>query len=342
MPNRTIEYYSSDGDSRNITTVINTTEDLRFKESFIVSGGVINANDIYANYDLKILGDLNANNVTILGNLYVSGRICVNKLVCSNNVTCEGSIEANEIIVDELIFCENIVSSSLLAHAVMVKESVDVTGTINIKGTLYAADGIIGEGNLEVENAISLHYIDFSGEVDGNIYDLSSEPDVEIEDQHDNKEVELTIGEKARSIIKELQCLEEDEFVEKVKELGRELPNLQVTDFLIDRVIELTYKSKIDNLTDYLIAFWAMKEFPTEVQEYETIKPVLTDMIKAVDSKCTELPFISKDPEDIAYSLYVINRYRKHFSDKYESLADTIFSRIGIRYKTVIQLLNRE
>ena len=118
MNNEVIKFSSKESTNHNVVDAINTDKDITFKESYIVVGELLKGRNIYANYDLRIMGDIEADSITVLGNLYVSGDIRAKKLSCSKKVICEGDIDSDEIIIDDSVFSNNIACSSIIASEI--------------------------------------------------------------------------------------------------------------------------------------------------------------------------------------------------------------------------------
>ena len=110
---------------------------------------------------------------------------------------------------------------------------------------------------------------------------------------------------------------------------------------LASKVIEYTYNPQIKDLYDFLILFWARKTFPEEVKLYETIKLATDTMFNDAVGKIDTLSFNPKTVDDVVTSLYIVISYKESLPISYEYLLDTIFAKIGPRYQTVLQLLNK-
>ena len=345
MNKDTIKYYSASESNKNVADAIVTDKNITFMESYMVYGQLLAAKEIYANYDLHIFGDLRADTITVLGKLYVSGDISANTIVCSNSVYCEGEIKAQEVVVDEFIFARSVICSSLKAQDVIVQGYLDVQDNIDVHGNLISGDGIMGNGTLMAENVIAINYFDFSGDIKGNVVDLSDDmlgqrtKDIQVSDQKNDKDS----IEKAAAILKnslnEIRDLEEDDYVQKIIEAGQILPNMKVSGDLIEYVDSLGYKNKIDNLYDYLILVWASCEFPPELKLYDTVEPIFSVLLEDANRRIDQLVFEPENLEQVIKALYVASNYNKSIPLPLDTLYDKLLMTIGPRYKTVLQLL---
>lgn len=348
MNNEGINYSSNASTSHNVVDAIITYKDITFKESYIVVGELLKARNVFANYDLRIMGNLEADSVTVLGNLYVSGEIKTQKLSCSKKVTCDGEIESEEIIIDDSIYASNIYCNSITAADIFVRESIDVKEKVAVEGNVLAGDGILGYGHLLAENIIATNYFDFTGDIEGNVFDLSEQHDSKeghdvtnnIEDLSFDSLVD-TFAEIVRSQVISWQQAEEDEFLEKIMLLNKKIPDFTIAAKLASKVVEYTYQTKINNLNDFLVLFWARNSFPEEVKQYDTIKLALDTLYIDAEKRIDTLSFNPKTVDEVVISLYIVVLFKHSLPVPYESLLDTIFSKIGPRYQTVLQLINK-
>ena len=134
---------------------------------------------------------------------------------------------------------------------------------------------------------------------------------------------------------------EEDEFLKRIDDLSNRIPDYTMVSNLASKVIEYTYNPQIKDLYDFLILFWARKTFPEEVKLYETIKLATDTMFNDAVGKIDTLSFNPKTVDDVVTSLYIVISYKESLPISYEYLLDTIFAKIGPRYQTVLQLLNK-
>lgn len=349
MNNEVITFSSNESTDHNVVDAVNTDKDITFKESYIVVGELLKGRNIYANYDLRIMGDIEADSITVLGNLYVSGDIRARKLSCSKKVICEGDIDSDEIIIDDSVFSNNIACSSITASEIIVRESVDAKEKVDVEGNVLAGDGILGYGKLSAENIIATNYFDFSGDVTGKVFDLSeddeSDEDNEVDDVGEEDipfdEIVDVFAYEVRNQVLAWHKEEEDEFLKRIDDLSNRIPDYTMVSNLASKVIEYTYNPQIKDLYDFLILFWARKTFPEEVKLYETIKLATDTMFNDAVVKIDTLSFNPKTVDDVVTSLYIVISYKESLPISYEYLLDTIFAKIGPRYQTVLQLLNK-
>ena len=116
----------------NITEAIQCDKQLVFNESYTVVGSKLKALSIYASYDLTVIGDVEADNIEVRGNLLVTGNIKAGTVSCLKSITCSGDIDAEKISGDEIV-ADNINCHSLSCSGnVIVRSVIDVREFIKV------------------------------------------------------------------------------------------------------------------------------------------------------------------------------------------------------------------
>lgn len=104
---------------------------------------------------------------------------------------------------------------------------------------------------------------------------------------------------------------------------------------VVDTVISLSYERQIDNFKDYLLVLCAKNIFPDGMVKYETLQPVIEEMLNEATYRIDKMDYRAKSIEELAGSLFILNKYWEQLPISMEEGADKIFSSIGIRYSTV-------
>lgn len=125
-----------------------------------------------------------------------------------------------------------------------------------------------------------------------------------------------------------------------VKDIGQRIPDMTNTSSLINRICELTYKNKIENLLNLLLIVWAKNTFPETIKKYDTIDLVFSTLYEDALSRVNRMPFHADNLEDVSIALYIAEKYKDDLPLPFEVAADKILSEIGLRYSTAEQLLD--
>lgn len=113
-----------------LITNINSSEDVTFKASYIVSS------------DLRCTGKITALfNLIVYGNVYAEEIDVKGRFVCMGSCTVSGTI-----VVQDDIWCEDIKANSIMCHSRIVSQSID-------------ADSIIADGNIIVGKTLAVEEI---------------------------------------------------------------------------------------------------------------------------------------------------------------------------------------
>lgn len=135
--------------------------------------------------------------------------------------------------------------------------------------------------------------------------------------------------------IDEWSEFEEEEFIVEIRKVAESMYDLQMIDRVVDTVIALSYEHQIVNFKDYLFALCAKNTFPEGMDKYETLQPVIEDMLNDATYRIDKMEYKAANIQEFAVSLLVLNKYRDQLQISVEEAADKIFSSIGIRYSTV-------
>ena len=99
MSNKLLQFNSGDHvlGGKNITEAISSEGDIVFNESYIVIGDLLEAVHIHATYDLRVLGDIKAEQITVNGSLFVDGDIESDSLLCRGEFICTGVVRVANV-----------------------------------------------------------------------------------------------------------------------------------------------------------------------------------------------------------------------------------------------------
>lgn len=349
-------YYSDENSERGIMDSMNTKDDVTFDDSYIISGE-LTANNVYATYDLFVIGDLTAKKIEIHGSLFVNGNITSDTLSCSGNLNCDGEIKAKEVFVNGFTYATAITGNAITASQdVVIRDTIDAND-IQVDGALIACDGILGEGKMFADYAIGNNFVEFCGEKQGCVYDLSKdlsekynageENGTYVEEPQelvkycdgDKNDINIDVYEQLDKELNEICALEEDEFLKELKNINDKLPNIDITESLVSRIIGLSYLNKVTNLRDLLWILMAKLEFPDAIQKYDTIDCVLSQLYEEALTYASDLEYQADNVEDIAVSLLIVEKHSSDMPLPTDVIEDRIFSSIGLKYSTVIRLL---
>ena len=351
MSNKLLQFNSGDHvlGGKNITEAISSDGDIVFNESYIVIGDLLEAVHIHATYDLRVLGDIKAEQITVNGSLFVDGDIESDSLLCRGEFICTGVVRVANVELSSYSVAASMFGEELRAAGdVFVRTTIDTNTLLEVNGLLVAGEGIMGDGKFKAKAAVANEYYEFLGESDSSVFEISAmnfavradepgrddNPSLDV----DNMGIEIAVkifNKEFTKSIKEWSSKEECEFINSLRSTIANLPDLHSVDEIIDSIIELSYEREISNFRDYLNILYARHVFPDELARYETLAPVLTGMFDAVTFKIDVMEFKTKDIVDFARSIYILSKYHSELPISFEEGADKIFSSIGLRYSTV-------
>ncbi len=339
-----IQYETSDilvGDT-NITEAVETSDDLFFSETYVVTGSKLCAGKIYANYDLIIIGDLEAEAVEVNGELVVNGNLKAEKVRC-HKLVCTGRTWVGDMQCDEDVLTKFLTGNTVQVQgSVMVEDALVVADECFVDGNIMAGEGISGSGSLHADGVVVGDYFDLDGNVEANVYEIATMFEAVSSNIIDSDNMN---GRNFDKLLKKLlddfwiTVIQKDEDT-IIEELSKCAKNQRVSFeelcYLFGEISRISYMDDIANLRDYILVKYAESTFPESLLTYETIEHVFTDMLREVDF--TELDYSAENLLQFTFSLKIVTTI---FRDELEEFADKIFSSIGLRYSFVQKLFER-
>lgn len=336
---------------QNITEAPCTDGDIIFNESYIVVGDHLEAHKIYATYDLTVHGNLSAEEVIVNGALFVTGDIDATTLTCRGKFICSGEVRVKELTVDNFSVADSIASDSIeAANDLFIRTTVDTNKALHSTGLVVAAEGIMGAGDFSAKAAIANEYFEFDGDPSSKVFEISSmsflgnsapqeqpgQTDAPVSsDDLDLGDIILLFKDAFEASSTEWAELDEDEMINYLFSIANSLPDMGSIKRIIDRIVEISYLTKITNLQDYLYIVWANEIFPDALLKYETLEGVFGPLFEDAKQNLQSLEFSSSSIKGLSDSLYVLSVYHRKLAIDFDDCADKIFSSIGLRYVTV-------
>lgn len=331
---------------KNVVEAVITDGDIVFNESYVVVGESLEARNIHATYDLDVLTDMVSETISVNGNLFVKGNIEANEIICRGSFCCTGEVRVNKCNFGTHAMIGSVISKEVYAAGdLFIKTTIDTGSSLEADGLVVAGEGIMGDGSFQAKAAIANEYFEFSGKNKSKVLEVSEmeftkafisedgiDPHVDTMDIEDVIKVFNKVFDKS---IDEWSKYEEEEFIGKVRKVAESMCDLQMIDRVVDTVIALSYERKINNFKDYLFVLCAKNTFPEGMTKYGTLRPVIEDMLNEATHQIDKMDYRAENIQDLAVSLFILNKYYEQIPVGIEEAADKIFSSIGIRYLTI-------
>jgi hypothetical protein len=350
MHEELVQYNSGDHviGNKNVAEAVTIDGDIVFNESYVVIGEFLKARNIHATYDLDVMTDIVAEIISINGNLFVKGDIEADELICRGVFYCTGEIRVNKCNLGSRAMIGSVIGGELYAGGdLFIETTIDTDSSLEAEGLVVAGEGIMGDGLFKAKAAIANEYFEFSGKSKSKVFEISEMEFTEASasQNYGSSDVELAILDMEGAIkafntvfensIREWTQFEEEEFIAEIRKVSDSMCDLHMIDRVVDTVISLSYERQIDNFRDYLLILCAKNTFPEGLIQYETLQPVIEDMLNEATYRLDRMEYKAKNIEELAISLFVLNKYCEQLPISLEEGADKIFSSIGIRYLTV-------
>ena len=336
-----IQYETSDilvGDT-NIAEAIETDEDLLFSESYVVAGEKLKAGTIHANYNLVIIGDIEADSIEVNGELVVNGNIKARNVICLKLI-CTGKANINMLQCNEDVLAKLVTGDSIQVQgSILATDTIFIDNECSVERNIVAGEGISGSGSLHAGSTVVGDYFDFEGIIESNVYEIATMFETVHYENKDNNDKEFSERiEKLLSEFYDTVMPEEEDFIlgaiYKCSKIQR--VSFEELHYLFCEIDRISYLSEITNLRDYLLVKYTEIVLPNSIRDYETIEHVYSNMIVGVDYD--ELAYSADDLLQFAYSLKIVTTTFKYKEDIF---AEKIFSSIGLKYNFVKKQFER-
>lgn len=348
MHDKLIQFNSGDHvlGNKNVAEAVITEGDIVFNESYVVIGKSLEARNIHATYDLDVMTNIVAETISVNGNLFVKGDIEVDKIICRGTFYCTGEVRVNKCNLWSHAMIGSLIGKEVYASGdLFIQTTIDTDSSLEADGLVVAGEGIMGDGSFRAKAAIANEYFEFSGKNKSKVFEISEMEFTEATTPEGNGSVDLETLDIESAIdifnkvlnksIDEWSEFEEEEFIVEIRKVAESMYDLQMIDRVVDTVIALSYEHQIVNFKDYLFALCAKNTFPEGMDKYETLQPVIEDMLNDATYRIDKMEYKAANIQEFAVSLLVLNKYRDQLQISVEEAADKIFSSIGIRYSTV-------
>ena len=357
LDNRNGSLIQYDGENHNIAgkNVIEAFEGsdtVIFNETYFVIGTHTEALKIQAMYDLTIIGDLTVQECVVNGSLTIIGEARISSLSCYNSLICRGDLYADKIYVGGDMIVESAVCDELVCDgSVTVHTTININQSVKVAKTIFACEGIMGEGSFSALNGIANEYFEFDGDIEGKIFELDT--DTTICDTVPTKKAVCDSAEAAIAIasqkisdeIRSYSDLSESELIEHLRALAsaenRDMKHLPVLEGLFKKLTELSYQTRIETVEDYLLVLSAQNLLPQEIYSYESIEHVGSLLLPNAKKDLDSLSFDVTSLKQLARVLKMAVQFEEDFDEDWDLLMDKIFESIGLRYSTVSSIIAR-
>lgn len=331
---------------KNIAEASRGDQKLIYNESYTVIGNKLAAPSVFACYDLTVIGDLEAEEIEVRGNLCVIGNIKASRISCLKSLICSGRIDADELISND-ITANNITCKKVsCTGSIIVSDTIDSGESLYVENNVMAGAGIIGGGQFSAQNAVATEFFEFDGDVEGKVVEMdtdSSFGEARVERVAKELNLDETIAHLREIAAMELHnagVVDEIRLLAYLQELSAKDVSL-FTDwgYLTAYLVELSYLDRISNLRDYLYIIMAKKILPKEITGYETLEHVFGQLLEDAKKRLQHLPFHADNVTEFAYSLRIVDSCERDLGLDKEEILDSIFQSVGIKYKTVKSFL---
>lgn len=349
-----IQYDGESGSiaGKNIIEAFEGNDSVIFNESYIIIGEHTEALKIHAMYDLTIMGDVTAQECVVNGSLTVIGNARIKNITCQNGFICKGDLHSEKVYVGEDLIADSVVCDELICDGnAAIQTTANINQVAQIAKTIVACEGIMGAGKFTAQNTIANEYFEFDGHYEGKILELETDETIcdtvpQNSDSYDTVEDVIALANKKLteeygkcSSLDEKQLIDHLRFLSGIED--KELKALPIVEPLFSKLADLSYKSRIETIEEYLTVLVAKELLPDEVFSYESIEHIGRLYLSKAHDEINNLIFEPTTIEQFAQVLSMAVKFEEELSDDWEIMMDMIFESVGLKYSTVSSMIRR-
>ena len=323
-----IQYDGESGSiaGKNIIEAFEGNDSVIFNESYIIIGEHTEALKIHAMYDLTIMGDVTAQECVVNGSLTVIGNARIKNITCQNGFICKGDLYSEKVYVGGDLIADSVVCDELICDGnAAIQTTANINQAAQIAKTIVACEGIMGAGKFKAQNAIANEYFEFDGDYEGKILELETDETIcdtvpQNSDSYDTVEDVIALANK---------------------KLTEEYGKCSSLEPLFSKLADLSYKSRIETIEEYLTVLVAKELLPDEVFSYESIEHIGRLYLSKAHDEISNLIFEPTTIEQFSRVLSMAVKFEEELSDDWEIMMDMIFESVGLKYSTVSSMIRR-
>lgn len=337
---------------KNIIESFEGNDSVIFNESYVIIGEHTEALKIHAMYDLTIMGDVTAQECVVNGSLTVIGNARIKNITCHNGFICKGDLYSERVYVGGDLLADSVVCDELICDGnAAIQTTANINQVAQIAKTIIACEGIMGAGKFTAQNAIANEYFEFDGDYEGKILELETDEticDTVPQNSVSYNTVEDIIALANKKLTEEyIKCssLDEEELIDRLRSLSsienKELKSLAIVEPLFSQLADLSYKSRIETIEEYLTVLAAKELLPDELFSYESVEHIGKLYLSKAHDEVGDLIFEPTSIEQFAKVLLMAVKFEKELSGEWEIIMDMIFESVGLKYATVSSMIRR-
>lgn len=349
-----IQYDGENGGiaGKNIIEAFEGNDSVIFNETYIIIGEHTEALKIHAMYDLTIMGDVTAQECVVNGSLTVIGNARITNLTCQNGFICKGDLYSERVYVGGDMIVDSIVCDEMICDGnAAIQTTANINQVARIAKTIVACEGIMGAGKFAAQNAIANEYFEFDGDYEGKILEL--ETDATISNTVPQKTVSyetiddiiMLANQKLTDEYCKWTSLDEEQLIDRLRSLcnveNKELRTLPIVEPLFSKLTELSYKSRIETIEEYLTVLVAKELLPDNIFSYESVEHIGELYLPKARNEVCDFVFEPTSLEQFARVLSMAVRFEDELSGDWEPMMDIIFESVGLKYSTVSSMIHR-
>lgn len=295
----------------------------------------VDSNEIQANFDLTITGNIEAITIRVQGNFICLGECKCNDLFVQGNCTILNQLTADSIFVGENLQVGEMSIIKAEVKGNVLCASIECESAITVDGNIVATEGILGSGYIQAKLCICGEYNTIDTENGGdNIFIVDEIKDRTVLDKV-NLQSQITemqeFGRTAEWVVLS-ETLEKfvDEYPKYIDEFN---------DYT--KMLELVDLNSVNDLKIYMDVVEVLFK-PHEIIGYSDLAEVIyNDLYMKSKNKVFSLDYDKMDESEFVKYLKIIHDNRIQFKEKeYKYLLEKLYNKIGLKYSSVSMILN--
>lgn len=230
---------------------INSSEDITFKASYVISSDLNCNGKISALFDLIVFGDVHAEEIDVKGRFVCMGHCLVlGTIVVQNDIWCE-DIQANSVTCHDRIVAQSIDADIVIADGnIIIGKTLAIEEKAQTYQNLICGETAYGAGKIVASSILTVEPLDLD---DG-------EETLESPFQYAPKVGSNVTTELSKESVKYAQNNDYSDFLSRLMKVPDEYAQRQFSKYAsVLKAVEMAYPSSVSELKDASLLIWLIE-----------------------------------------------------------------------------------
>ena len=286
---------------------------------------------LQANYDLIVCGNIDVESLTVMGSLVCFGNCKAEDLNVQGRCDIFGVLEVNDALFSDDLRAREIVADKIEVMGKVICDSIDCTEKLICHNSILVSAGIMGDGSFDSNLIICGEYA-FT-EDNENVF-VANEIEDRLVEPNPNAHADPSA---------DITGMDWGECEEYLRTLSKEDPDYRIDYEAYLELVKWSDNTKIKSINQYICLAELLNRKGEKYKESDLYHVVKEELFDKSYSNIFNMQILSLSQEEfirLNYKLYASKEIIP--SDAYRFLLEELYSKIGLKYNTVVMMLGEE